>query len=138
MFPDKVKVEFTEDPAQRAPIAGHHLHLSTNDMEPLRTWYVKTFGGAAETRRGFLSAVFDAGEINIINANAPQAHTKGRSVDHIGFEIKGLEAFCRKLEAQGVQFEVPYREMRDLGLKVAFITDPVGTRIELTEGLAAH
>lgn len=138
MFPDKVKVEFTEDPAQHVAIAGHHLHLSTNDMEPLRTWYVKTFGGAAETRRGFLSAVFDAGEINIINANAPQAHTKGRSVDHIGFEIKGLEAFCRKLEAQGVQFEVPYREMRDLGLKVAFITDPVGTRIELTEGLAAH
>jgi catechol-2,3-dioxygenase len=138
MFPDKVKVEFTEDPAMTVPIAGHHLHLSTNDMEPLRTWYVKTFGGAAETRRSFLSAVFDAGEINIISANAPQAPTKGRSVDHIGFEIKGLEAFCKKLEAQGVQFEVPYREMPQLGLKIAFITDPVGTRIELTEGLAGR
>ena len=25
-------------------------------------------------------------------------------MDHIGFEIKGLEAFCKKLAAQGVQF----------------------------------
>jgi len=138
MFPDKVKVEFTEDPSLHVPIAGHHLHLSTNELEPLRTWYVKTFGGVAETRRGFLSAVFDAGEINILSANAPQAPTKGRSVDHIGFEIKGLEAFCKKLEAQGVKFDVPYRDMPQFGLKTAFITDPVGTRIELTEGLASH
>ena len=35
----------------------------------------------------------------------------------------------------GVTVEIPYREMPNLDLKVAFITDPVGTRIELTEGL---
>jgi len=33
-------------------------------------------------------------------------------------------------------FETPYQEMPQYGLKVAFITDPDGTRIELTEGLA--
>ena len=63
---------------------------------------------------------------------------QGRSIDHIGFEIKGLEAFCKKLEAAGVTFEVPYREVAQLGLKLAFIVDPVGTRIELTEGLAGR
>jgi catechol 2,3-dioxygenase-like lactoylglutathione lyase family enzyme len=139
MFPDLVKVEFVEDPTLTVPIAGHHLHLSTNEIEPLRAWYVKTFGGASETRRGFPSAVFDGGEVNLIQAPGPQAPTKGRSLDHIGFEVKGLEAFCRKLEADGVKFETPYREMPQLGgLKLAFITDPAGTRIELTEGLAAH
>ena len=141
MFPDKVKVEFAEEPTLKVPIAGHHLHLSTNEMEPLRAWYVKTFGGTSETRRGFPSAVFDGGEVNIIAADAPQAPqapTKGRSVDHIGFEVKGLEAFCKKLEAEGVKFEIPYREVPQIGLKLAFITDPMGTRIELTEGLAAH
>ena len=138
MFPDDVKVEFVEDPALRVPIAGHHLHLSTNEMEPLRAWYVKTFGGASETRRGFPSAVFDGGEVNIIAATEPQAPTKGRSLDHIGFEVKGLEAFCKKLEADGVKFEIPFREVPQIALKLAFITDPVGTRIELTEGLAAH
>ena len=138
MFPDQVKVEFAEEPTLKVPIAGHHLHLSTNEMEPLRAWYVKTFGGLSETRRGFPSAVFDGGEVNIIGAPAPQAPTKGRSLDHIGFEVRGLEAFCKKLEAEGVKFEIPYREVPSLGLKLAFMTDPVGTRIELTEGLAAH
>ena len=138
MLPDAVKVEFTEEPSQKAPIVGHHLHLSTDDLELLRTWYVRTFGGVAETRRGFLSAVFDGGEINVIQAPERQVPTKGRSIDHIGFEIKGLEAFCKKLEAAGVTFEVPYREAAQPGLKLAFIVDPVGTRIELTEGLAGR
>jgi catechol 2,3-dioxygenase-like lactoylglutathione lyase family enzyme len=138
MLPDAVKVEFTEEPSLKAAIVGHHLHLSTNDLEPLRAWYVKTFGGVAETRRGFPSAVFDGGEINVIQAPERQAPTKGRSIDHIGFEVKGLEAFCKKLQAEGVTFEVPYREVAQLGLKLAFIVDPVGTRIELTEGLAGR
>ena len=138
MFPDMVKVEFTENLTLSTPAIGHHLHLATNNLEPLRSWYVNTFGGAAEMRRGFLSAVFDGGEVNIIAAPAPQAPAKGRSLDHIGFEVENLEAFCEKLEADGVTFEVPYREVAGIGLKLAFITDPVGTRIELTEGLAAH
>ena len=138
MLPDAVKVEFTEELSQKAAIIGHHLHLSTNDLEPLRAWYVKTFGGVAETRRGFPSAVFDGGEINVIQAPERQVPTRGRSIDHIGFEIKGLEAFCKKLAADGVTFEVPYREVAQLGLKLAFIVDPVGTRIELTEGLAGR
>jgi len=139
MFPDKIKVEFTEDTTLGVPIAGHHLHLSTTSdkIESLRTWYVKTFGAVSETRRGFPSAVFDAGELNFIQAATPQAATKGRAVDHIGFEVKGLEAFCKKLAADGVPFESPYREVPDYGLKVAFIRDPAGTLIELTEGLAS-
>jgi predicted enzyme related to lactoylglutathione lyase len=138
MFPDKIKVEFTEDPTLSVPLTGHHLHLSTtaDNVETLRTWYVKTFGATAETRRGFPSAVFVGGEVNLIQAATPQAPTKGRSLDHIGFEVQGLAAFCKKLEAAGVSFETPYREMPEFGLKLAFITDPAGTRIELTEGLA--
>ena len=139
MFPDKIRIEFTEDPSLSVPIIGHHLHLSTTaaNTESLRSWYVKTFGGTAETRRGFPSVVFNGGEINLLQANAPQAPTKGRALDHIGFEVQGLEAFCKKLQASGVTFETPYQDMPQFGLKVAFITDPDGTRIELTEGLAA-
>jgi catechol 2,3-dioxygenase-like lactoylglutathione lyase family enzyme len=138
MFPDQVKVEFVEDPALSVPIAAHHLHLSTDNMESLRAWYVKTFGGRAETRRGFPSAVFDAGEVDMIKADAPQAPTKARAIDHVGFEVQGLEAFCKKLESQGVKFDVPFRDVPQIALKLAFIIDPVGTRIELTEGLAGR
>ena len=68
----------------------------------------------------------------------PQAATRRRSLDHIGFEVKGLEAFCRKLEAEGVTFDTPFRELPPIGLKIAFVLDPAGTRIELTEGLAGR
>jgi len=38
-----------------------------------------------------------------------------------------------------VTFDMQYRDMPQLaGLKIAFILDPEGTRIELTEGLAGQ
>jgi catechol 2,3-dioxygenase-like lactoylglutathione lyase family enzyme len=77
------------------------------------------------------------GEVDFRKAQQPEAPTKGRSLDHIGFEVKNLEEFCKKLQTEGVTFDSPYREMPQLaGLKLAFIVDPEGTRIELTEGLA--
>jgi catechol 2,3-dioxygenase-like lactoylglutathione lyase family enzyme len=72
------------------------------------------------------------------NASAPRQPTLGTAIDHIGFEIENLREFCQQLEAKGIQFEVPYREIEALGLAIAFFTDPGGVRIELTEGLDAH
>ena len=62
--------------------------------------------------------------------------TDRRAVDHIGFEVRNLQEFCRKLEAKGIMLTVPYRIAPELnGIGTALITDPWGTRIELTEGL---
>jgi len=61
--------------------------------------------------------------------------TKGRAMDHVGFEVSHLEAFCQQLSAKGVHFDVPYSRRSDLGFAFAFLTDPKGTSIELTEGL---
>jgi len=60
--------------------------------------------------------------------------TKGRVIDHIGFEIKDLASFVKQLEAKGIKFDVPFREVPAIGLKIAYITDPQGVYIELTEG----
>jgi catechol 2,3-dioxygenase-like lactoylglutathione lyase family enzyme len=139
IFPEKVRVEFIEDANLKTPIAFHHIHMATSDPETLRQWYVKTFGASAGKRDPFLAAMLPGGEVDFIKAEAAPAPTKGRSLDHIGFEVKGLEDFCKKLQADGVPFDLAYREMPQLGgLKIAFILDPVGTRIELTEGLAGH
>jgi catechol 2,3-dioxygenase-like lactoylglutathione lyase family enzyme len=137
LFPDKVKVEFTENTSLSVPVAGHHIHVATTqaNMESVRTWYVKTFGAVSDTRRGFPTAGFNGGEINVIQSAQPTLPTRGRSLDHIGFEVKNLEAFCKRLEGEGVKFETAYRDVPQIGLKIAFLTDPVGTRIELTEGL---
>ncbi|HEV2447650.1 MAG TPA: VOC family protein [Candidatus Sulfopaludibacter sp.] len=137
-FPEKVRVEFSEDATLKTPVAMHHIHLSSTDPEKLRAWYVKTFSGTAGTRGQFLAAMFPGGEVDFRKAPQPEAPTKGRSLDHIGFEVKNLEEFCKKLQADGMTFDITYREMAQLGgLKLAFIIDPEGTRIELTEGFAS-
>lgn len=139
VFPEKVRVEFTEDATLKVPIAFHHFHISATDPEGVRAWYVKTFGAVSGTRGIFPSATLPGGEVDSVKAQQAPAPTKGRSMDHIGFEVKGLEAFCKKLQADGVTLEMGYREIPQLaGLKIAFLVDPVGTRIELTEGLASH
>jgi len=135
-FPDNLRVELLEEKNQTLPLVMHHVHLTAPGMEVVKQWYVKTFGAVAGTRRDLPAAMFNGSELDFLPAQMPAVPTKGRTLDHIGFEVKNLEALCKKLEAGGVKFDAPYREMPNLGLKIAFILDPIGTRIELTEGLA--
>jgi catechol 2,3-dioxygenase-like lactoylglutathione lyase family enzyme len=137
-FPDSVRVEFNEDASIGAPVAFHHIHLMTTDPEALQGWYVKTFGAEATTRRNLPAARIPGGEVDFLKAKDALAPTKGRTLDHIGFEIKDLDAFCKKLDAAGMKFDMPFRDVPAIGLKIAFIVDPVGTRIELTQGLAGR
>jgi len=141
VFPDGVRVEFTEDKTLTVPAASHHIHMNIPDREGLRAWYAKTLGAEAGLRRNtIMAAKFPGqygGEIDFNPATESPLPTKGRSIDRIGFEVKDLAAFCKKLEAQGVTLDLPYRPVPGTALKSAFITDPVGTRIELTEGLPA-
>src|SRR6185436_19397936 len=71
-----------------------------------------------------------------LHAVADAYRRHNRPVDHIGFEIKNLEAFTKKLEAQGIKLDRPYTKVPQLGIAIAFIKDPWGTNIEMTEGLA--
>ena len=40
-----------------------------------------------------------------------------------------------RLKKRGIEFDVEYRVIDELGIALAFLTDPWGTYIELTEGL---
>jgi predicted enzyme related to lactoylglutathione lyase len=73
--------------------------------------------------------------LNFSPSPTPTVGTTGRSIDHIGFEIKNLEAFTKKLEADGIKLDRPYTKVPALGIAIAFIKDPWGTNIEMTEGL---
>src|SRR3954451_4424417 len=134
-FPDGIVVEVTNDPSIAIPFAMHHIHLASTNQEKVRDWYAKMFGARPGTRGAFLAAFLPGGEVDTRPADKVQTPTKGRSLDHIGFEVKNLEAFCKKLEADGVKFETPYTVRPEIDLKLAFLVDPEGTRIELTEGL---
>ena len=44
----------------------------------------------------------------------PLVGTAGRAVDHVGFEVHDLEAFCKGLEAKGIRATSPYRKVPEL------------------------
>lgn len=138
MFPDKVKVEFYAAPTLSVPLEHYHVHFFTTDPDGLRAWYIKHFGATTTTQGNATITNVPGVDFSFRRTDTPQAATKGRSLDHIGFEVKGLEAFAKKLAADGVTFDVPFRDVPAIGLKLAFVLDPAGTRIELTEGLAGR
>jgi len=133
--PDEVKIELQEDKSLPVKASAYHLHFLLADYVKLRDWYVDTFA-ATPRKRGTIETTADVPGMNLSFATSTKAPvgTKGRTVDHIGFEITNLEAFCKKLEARGVKFDVPFRNVPAIGLNIAYITDPSGVYIELTEG----
>ena len=136
--PDDVKVEIQEDTSQTIPAMGYHLHFlnKEGDQITLMNWYAKAFSATIKKRGQHDAADLPGMNLTFgIARNPPTTGTKGRSIDHIGFEVKNLEAFCKKLEASGVKLDVPYRKVPAAGIALAFLTDPFGTYIELTEGL---
>jgi hypothetical protein len=101
----------------------------------MKKWYVATFGAIPGKRGRFEAADLPGVNLTFAATENVPAGTKGRAIDHIGFEVKDLEAFSKKLEASGIKLDITYRKIPALGIAIAFLTDPFGTYIELTEGL---
>lgn len=135
MGPDEINVELVADSSLGVPIASHHIHFYNAPIEEMRAWYVKTFGAVPGKRDVFEAADIPGINLSFSDSKTKLAGTKGRALDHIGFEVKNLEAFCKKLEASGVKFDRPFTKVPSMNLSIAFLTDPWGTFIELTEGL---
>ncbi len=135
MAPDGVKIEIQEDTSLTVPASSYHVHFFTDGFRDLMDWYVELFGLTPRTR-GSIETTADAPGMNLSfnGSRGERAATRGRAIDHVGFEIDGLEAFCEQLEARGIAFDVPYRYIDSIELAIAFFTDPSGVRIELTEG----
>jgi hypothetical protein len=101
----------------------------------MQAWYVKTFGATSRQGGAFPAAMLPGVALNFSASPTPVVGTQGRVLDHVGFEVKNLEAFTKTLEAQGIKLAVPYRKVPALDIAIAFFTDPWGTYVELTEGL---
>jgi len=133
--PDDVKVELVEVAQQTIPIALHHVHFFGPANTEMQAWYVKTFGATSRLGGAFPAAVLPGVALNFSGSPTPVVGTQGHALDHIGFEVKNLEAFTKKLEAEGIKITTPYRKVPALDIAIAFLSDPWGTYIELTEGL---
>jgi catechol 2,3-dioxygenase-like lactoylglutathione lyase family enzyme len=134
--PDGVRIELSEDSSMYAPLQFDHIHFYTTRPNDVQTWYSKLFGArpGGEDHPNTRLIVGDAA-LSVAHADSVSP-TAGRAIDHIAFEIKDLESFCKKLAADGIKFDSPFQVLPQLKLSEAFLTDPSGARIELTEGLA--
>jgi catechol 2,3-dioxygenase-like lactoylglutathione lyase family enzyme len=135
--PEGVTIELRGAQSQEPAVRMERLVFKTVAPAETRDWYVRTFGATPdslgpEEPRAFLPGL----AMYFTKAAAAPAGTRGRGLDHIGFEVKNLEEFCRKLEAAGQKFERPYGRLPNSTTAIAFLTDPWGTYIELTENLA--
>ena len=132
--PDGVRMEILEDKAQSVPIRGEHVHLSLTEAElpKAQAWYTKTFGGKMGTRNGAPVVDLPGVQVRFAKADAAQTKTRGRVLDHIGFDVKNHAAFVKKLESDGIKLDEPVRKSA-AGNTITYITDPWGTRIEIVE-----
>jgi len=144
--PDGAKIELVTAAGKDAPpIVAHHIHFINKQYVAMQRWYMKAFD--ATLRAG--GTDFFAGadlpgvgySLNFFRWEGDQSithvPTAGRVVDHVGFEVKNLEAFCKALEAKGIKLTRPYNRKTAAmnGIATAMIVDPWGVSIELTEGL---
>jgi catechol 2,3-dioxygenase-like lactoylglutathione lyase family enzyme len=144
--PDGVKIELVTNDQKDAPrIVAHHIHFINKQYVEMQQWYMKAFN--ATLRPGqtdfFIGADLpDVGySLNFFRWEGDQSithvPTARRVVDHVGFEVKNLEAFCKTLEAKGIKITRRYtkKDAAMNNIATAMIVDPWGVSIELTEGL---
>lgn len=136
-FPEKINVQIMEDAKISAPAAFASVRLQTTDPEGLRAWYARVFPGGVSGKKGkLLTQTWGPGTLEFEKVSAAKAATKGRTFDHIGFELKDLESFYKGIENdKTVVIDQKFTIMAPLdNFKMSYIVDPSGTRIELTQG----
>jgi len=140
--PDGVKVELVTNKEPNAPpIMHHHVHFTNKMFVEMQQFFMKAFNA---TLRPGQTDFFIGADLQGVGYSLNFFHwepaadlvgTKGRAVDHVGFEVKNLEAFCKELEAKGIKLTEKYHRDKSLNIMSATIVDPYGTVLELTEGL---
>ncbi len=133
--PDGLRIEILENKNQPEAIRNEHVHffLTQDAIPQSQAWYAKIFGAKPSTRNNAAVDDIPGVQLRFAKADTAQAPTKGRVLDHIGFDVTDLQAFIKKLEADGVKLDRPYTKNQQSGVALAFITDPWGTYIELNE-----
>ena len=132
--PDGLRIEILENKNQSAPIQSEHVHffLPESAIPQSQAWYGQIFGAKASQRNNAPVADIPGVQLRFAKAESAQVPTKGRILDHIGFDVQDLKAIIKTLEANNIKLERPYT-VNDSGVGIAFITDPWGTYIEINE-----
>ena len=139
MAPNNMKIQLVEDTGLPTSIASSELLMKVPSAADAAAWYEKWFGARIVRQGQTTIAEIPGMNIRFAETKDPVVGTQGRAINHLGFEVKNLEALMKKMADSGVMVNRPYAAapatispLKSLG----FITDPWGTYIELNEGFS--
>ena len=78
--------------------SGEKQALDAKLADPIaaQKWYIEHFGATPGKRNAFDTANVPGTEITLGKVDTAQAPTKGRSVDHMGFEVRNIDDFVNR------------------------------------------
>ena len=131
---DGLRVEILEDKNQKEPIRFHHVHFFVPEaaIADIQAWYVKNFGATAGMRGTSQAADVPGANLTFSKTDTPTVPTKGRILDHIGFDVTNLDVAVKRFTANGIKLDRGPETLPN-GVKLLFIHDPWGTNIEVNE-----
>ena len=132
---DGLRIAVLEDKSQTMPVRCDHVHffVAETAIPQMQAWYVKHFGAKPGMRNEAPVADIPGAQLRFAKTTTPTVTTKGRILDHIGFDVTNLQERMKKLAADGVKIERPFTPSPLGAGGLAFIVDPWGTYIELNE-----
>jgi hypothetical protein len=125
MGPDTVKVKLTEDKGLATQVTADEIHMVV--PKAAADWYAKYFGGPN----------IPGARLTFSEPTSPVVGTQGRAFGTMGLEVKDLQTTYDKLKDSGAQIAGNINTAKGFPLAVFVITDPWGTRIEISQGLNA-
>jgi len=137
--PDDIQVRITEDASLTTPIAADGLIMSVANAADVSAWYAKWFG--AKIGRSGNDTIGDIPGARIVFRETKDtiAPMRGHSLGLLGFEVTDIEGFVKRYQEAGGKFDGAGTIARAQAANLAVIqlTDPWGTSIEVSQGLAA-
>jgi len=130
--PDGVRIELIEESSAYTPLEFNHIHLSSQQPKEMLAWYISNLGARPGPGDNEFAVLIPGANVAISQVDSA-VPSEGRAIDHISFEVTGLENLCKKLVESGVKLDSAVHPAPDLSASVAMLSDPWGTRIELME-----
>lgn len=118
--------------AQAPSAPFDHVHLFVPDPAEAADWYITHMGGAptdSATQVAFGSVLL------MFRQAADTKPSTGSVIDRIGFSFRDLNATMAALQSSGMKVLTEPRDVPDVSspLRVAFIEDPWGAKLELLQ-----
>jgi len=133
------QVRITEDRSIATPLAADGVIMNVANAADVSAWYAKWFGAKISRSGKDTIGEIPGARIVFRETKDPIAPLRGHSLGLLGFEVTDIEGFVKRYQESGGTFDGngTIARAQAANLAVIQLTDPWGTSIEVSQGLAA-